>query len=74
MRYKFLGFIVATALAGLFTGCNQTTNDNANTRVNANTNTVANVNTNVKANTNRALTREDYEKNKEIGPQHRHRP
>jgi hyperosmotically inducible protein len=65
MRYKFLGFIVATALIGLFTGCNQTTNDNANTRVNANTNTVANVNTNVNTNTNRGLTREDYEKKKE---------
>jgi osmotically-inducible protein OsmY len=65
MRYKFPGFIVAIALAGLFTGCNQTSNDNANTRVNANTNTVANVNTNANANTNRALTREEYEKNKE---------
>ncbi|HBB88062.1 MAG TPA: hypothetical protein DC047_10640 [Blastocatellia bacterium] len=65
MRYKFLGFIVATALIGLFTGCNQTTNDNANIRANANTNTVANVNTNVNTNTNRALTRQDYETNKE---------
>jgi hypothetical protein len=65
MRYKFLGFIVATALIGLFTGCNQTANDNANTRVYANTNTVANVNTNVNTNTNRGLTRQDYETNKE---------
>ncbi|MBA2702469.1 MAG: BON domain-containing protein [Blastocatellia bacterium] len=67
MRYKFPGFIAATALAGLFTGCNQTTNDNANTRATVNTNTrvVANENTNVNANTNRALTREEYEKNKE---------
>lgn len=66
MSYKFPGFIVAIALFGLFTGCNQTTNDNANTRVNANTNTrVANENANVNANTNRALTREQYEKNKE---------
>ncbi len=67
MRYKFLGFIAATALAGLFTGCNQTTNDNANTRATVNTNSrvVANENTNVNANTNRALTREEYEKNKE---------
>jgi hyperosmotically inducible protein len=64
MRYKFLGFIVATALIGLFTGCNQTTNDNANARAYANTNTVANANTNVNTNTNRALTREDYEKKK----------
>ena len=62
MRYKFLGFLVATALIGLFTGCNQTTNDNVNTR--ANTNTVANVNTNANTNANRGLTREDYEKKK----------
>ncbi len=65
MRYKFLGVLVATAIIGLFTGCNQTTNDNANTRVNANTNTVANVNTNVNTNANRGLTREEYEKKKE---------
>jgi hyperosmotically inducible protein len=64
MRYKFLGFLVATALIGLFTGCNQTTNDNINTRANANTNTVANVNMNANTNTNRGLTREDYEKKK----------
>ena len=65
MRYRILGFIIATALAALLIGCNQTTNENANTRANANTNTVANVNTNVNTNTNRALTREEYEKNKE---------
>src|ERR1700741_4690939 len=65
MRYKLLGFIVAAALLSLFTGCNQTTNDNANTRANANTNTVANVNTNVNTNANRGLTREEYEKKKE---------
>ena len=52
MRYRFLGFLVATALIGLFTGCSQTTNDNVNTRANANTNA------------NRGLTREDYEKKK----------
>jgi len=62
MRYKFLGFLVATALIALFTGCNQTTNDNVNTRANANT--VANVNMNANTNTNRGLTREDYEKKK----------
>jgi hyperosmotically inducible periplasmic protein len=65
MRYRVLGFIVATALASLFIGCNQTTNENANSRANANTNTVARENTNANANTNRALTREEYEKNKE---------
>jgi hyperosmotically inducible periplasmic protein len=64
MKYKLWGFIVATALAMFSTGCNQTTNENANTRANVNTNTmVANENTN--ANTRRALTREEYEKNKE---------
>jgi len=65
MRYRLLGFLVATALIGLFTGCNQTANDNVNTRANSNTNTVANVNTNVNTNANRGLTREEYEKNKE---------
>jgi hyperosmotically inducible protein len=68
MRHKFLGFIVATALAGFLTGCNQTTTENANTRANTNTNTMAaNENTNVNANRNtkRALTREEYEKNRE---------
>lgn len=65
MRYRFLGFLVAAALIGLLTGCNETANDNANTRANANTNTVANVNTNVNTNTNRGLTREEYEKRKE---------
>jgi hyperosmotically inducible protein len=68
LRYKLLGFIVATACAVFLTGCNQTTNENATTRANANTNTmVANENKNVNANTNRnrALTREEYEKNKE---------
>src|SRR6267143_2092515 len=68
MRYKLLGFVVATALAGFLTGCNQTTNENANAHANFNTNaTVANANANTNANTNtkRALTREEYEKNKE---------
>jgi len=66
MRYKFLGFIVATALAGFLTGCNQTTNENANANANTNTKVAnANANTNANTNTNRALTREEYEKNKE---------
>jgi len=64
MKYKSWGFTVAIALALFSTGCNQTTNENANTRANVNTNTtVANANTNT--NTKRALTREEYEKNKE---------
>ncbi|MEP6741211.1 MAG: BON domain-containing protein [bacterium] len=66
MRSKLLGFIITTAITALLTGCNQTANENGNTRANANTNTVvANENTNAKANSNRALTREEYEKNKE---------
>lgn len=66
MRYKLVGFIVTIALVALLTGCNQTTNENANTRANANTNTVvANQNANANSNTKRALTREEYEKNKE---------
>jgi hyperosmotically inducible protein len=66
MRYKLAGFIVTAALAALLTGCNQTTNKNANTRANANTNAVVtNENANANSNTKRALTREEYEKNKE---------
>jgi hyperosmotically inducible protein len=66
MRYKLLGFIAATAVAIFLTSCNQTTNENANMRANANTNTMmANENANANANTKRALTREQYEKNKE---------
>lgn len=65
MRYKLLGFIVATALAAFLTGCNQSTNENGNTRAKANTNTIENTNVNANTNSKRALTREEYEKNKE---------
>jgi hyperosmotically inducible periplasmic protein len=65
MRYKLLGFIVAITLAAFLTGCNQTTNENANTRAKANTNTNENINVNANTNSKRALTREEYEKNKE---------
>ena len=70
MRYRILGFIVATGLAVALTGCNtetaNTNNANANANVahanaNANANTTANANTN----TRRAPTREEYERNKE---------
>src|SRR5204862_6324067 len=55
-------------LALSLSGCSQTVNENANANANANANmTPANANANVNANTSkkRALTREEYEKNKE---------
>jgi hyperosmotically inducible protein len=69
MRSRLAGFVVIAALTFAFTACNQPANENVNTRANTNannTNTTA-VNTNANANTNtrRALTREEYEKNKE---------
>jgi len=67
MKSKLLGFIIVTTLAVCLSGCNQTANENANTRANQNANLMVNENRNLNANTNsnRALTREDYEKNKE---------
>jgi osmotically-inducible protein OsmY len=69
MRSKILGFIVTAAIPVFLSGCNQTANQNANTRANENANVVVNenrnVNANANANSNRALTREEYEKNKE---------
>lgn len=67
MRYKLLGLVFTAALAAFSSGCDQTANDNVNLRANANTNTavVVNENVNANANNNRAMTREDYEKNKE---------
>jgi osmotically-inducible protein OsmY len=66
MRFKLAGIIVLAALAFCLSGCSETANENANARANANTN--ANANTavaNANTNTRRALTREEYEKNKE---------
>jgi uncharacterized lipoprotein NlpE involved in copper resistance len=71
MKFKFAGFITATALALTLIGCNQTANENttANNRA-----PVTNVNSpapvvssNVNANTNsrRPPTREEYERDKE---------
>lgn len=72
MKFKLLGIITASALLVFLTSCtenanNANTNANiANTNVNANANVaVANQNENVNANTRKALTREQYEKNKQ---------
>jgi hypothetical protein len=72
MKSKLIGIMMAASLALVLSGCNPTANDNANNRANANTNanaTPANTNTNTNANANsstrRALTREEYEKNKQ---------
>jgi osmotically-inducible protein OsmY len=63
MRFKMLGTIAAAALALSLSGCSETANDNrANTNANA---TVANTNANANTSTKRALTREEYEKNKQ---------
>ena len=74
MKFRFVTFIGIAALAFALAGCNPTTNDNANANMAANANTRANTNmanenrnTNANANTNsnRALTREQYERDKE---------
>ena len=68
MRFKLIGIMATAALALSLSACSQTANENANANANANANTTpANENANVNANTNkkRALTREEYEKNKE---------
>ena len=68
MRFKITGIIAAAVLAFSLSGCSQTANDNANYRANTNANAnaaVANTNANANSNTNRALTREEYEKNKQ---------
>ncbi|HEY3037312.1 MAG TPA: BON domain-containing protein [Pyrinomonadaceae bacterium] len=70
MRFKLIGIMATAALVLSLSGCSQTGYNNANNRANANTNAnvaVANANTNANANTSkkRALTREEYEKNKQ---------
>jgi BON domain len=71
MRLRIAGTLASAAIALLLSGCNPeaNTNTNSNTHM-ANTNanaTVANrnANENANANTNRALTREEYERDKE---------
>lgn len=60
------------AISAIFAGCETTTNTNANLKTNGNTNTAIVVNTNShetantnSSNSNKALTREEYEKDKE---------
>ena len=73
-KFRFVAFIGIAALAFSLGGCNPTTNDNANANMAANANTRANTNmanenhnTNANANSNsrKALTREEYERDKE---------
>lgn len=67
MRYKFAEITAVAALAVSFTGCgdtaNQNTNANANRVANANA-AVVNANVNVTPTPRRALTREEYERDK----------
>ncbi len=66
MRFKLIGMIATAALALALSGCNPTANDNTNSRANTNANAnAANTNANANANSRRALTREEYEKNKQ---------
>jgi len=71
MRRKIEGIILMAAIAVLLVGCdnaannNRTVNANANVNANGNANTVATSTPVVNTNTNRALTREEYERNKE---------
>ena len=66
MKTNCWGLVLAVTIAIFLTSCNQTNDNNVNTRANTNANTVVvNQNANVNANANRAVTREDYEKNKE---------
>ena len=70
MKIRFAGFIAIASIAVSLSGCNPSTNENSNTTANANRAANANVavaNTNANANTNSrtAVTREDYESNKE---------
>lgn len=70
MTNKLAGAVGLAALAMALVGCGDTTNSNANANANkANANTAvatANVNANANANTNsrRAITREEYERDK----------
>ncbi len=73
-KFRFVAIIGIAALAFSLGGCNPTTNDNANANMAANANTRANTNmanenhnTNANANSNsrKALTREEYERDKE---------
>jgi hyperosmotically inducible protein len=74
MKFRFVAFIGIATLAFSLGGCNPTTNDNANANMAANANTRANTNranenhntnANANSNSNRALTREEYERDKE---------
>jgi len=74
MKFRFVAFIGIATLAFALGGCNPTTNDNANANMAANANTRANTNmanenrhtnANANSNSNRALTREEYERDKE---------
>lgn len=69
MKKTFL--LSLAAMSAIFAGCESTTNTNANLKTNGNSNTAVVVNTNNNStnnnstNSNKALTREEYEKNKD---------
>ncbi len=71
MKHRLAGTMVLASLAMAFAGCGETANNantNANRVANANTavvaNANANANTNANTNTRKALTREEYERDK----------
>jgi hypothetical protein len=70
MRQRLVGIIALAALALILPGCNGGANENRTANANTNVNTNANVAPTAtpevaNANSNRALTREEYERNKE---------
>jgi hyperosmotically inducible protein len=67
MKLRLAGFIAFASLAFALTGCNPSTNDNTNVVVNTNRPANANTtvaNTNANTNSRKAITREDYERDK----------
>ena len=67
IKLRLAGFIAFAALAFALAGCNPSTNDNTTVVVNANRPANANTavaNTNANANSRKAITREDYERDK----------
>src|SRR5690348_4723138 len=68
MRQRLIGLIAIAVFALILPGCGDNGNKNANTNANRNANLAASPTltpANTNANTNRALTREEYERNKE---------
>ena len=68
MRQRLVGLIAIAVLSVMLPGCNGTANDNRTANANTNANAIATVTPTpavANNNSNRALTREEYERNKE---------